>query len=109
MSEEPEDQVWVSSRVVRLVPRREGPAGVQSVGEAREHDPYGTAPIIQVRAGRWQLCRVVSSTQAGAGPEMSGPVATITLDEGHQVVLGGTSSGLGPDRMCSKGMEPSSD
>lgn len=62
MGDKPEDQVWVYSPVMQLVPRREGPASVQSVGGAREHDPYGTAPIIQVRAGRLQLCRVVSST-----------------------------------------------
>lgn len=59
-----------------------------------------TAPIIQVRAGGWQLCRAW-----GVGPGGH----HITLDEGHQVVLGGTSLGLGQDRMCPKGLEPSSD
>lgn len=48
--------------------------------------------------------------QAVAGPDDGGPGGhNISLDEGHQVVSGGTSSGLGRDRMCSKGLEPSSD
>lgn len=47
MAHTPEDQVWVYSLVMQLVPRRgEGADSVQSVGEAREHGPYGTAPII---------------------------------------------------------------
>lgn len=45
--------------------------------------------------------------QAETGPEMEG-LDTTSLDEGHQG-LGGTSLGLGQDRMCSKGLELSSD